>query len=150
MNTQRNIVVHYHLFKNAGTSVDHLLRKNFSDKWHSFDGNSAGDIINTKELEGVIAAKAEMLAFSSHQIIPPLPVGDFTVYPIVFLRDPIDRIKSAYLFEWKKQLVIVSSRKIFFYNTEKEKNDATPSMIIDIRYAPIFFSIIYRRVRLLK
>ena len=36
-------------------------------------------------------------------------------------------------FEWKKQLVIVSSRKIFFYNTEKEKNDATPSMIIDIR-----------------
>lgn len=53
-------------------------------------------------------------------------------------------------FEWKKQLVIVSSRKIFFYNTEKEKNDATPSMIIDIRYAPIFFSIIYRRVRLLK
>ena len=104
MNTQRNIVVHYHLFKNAGTSVDHLLRKNFPDKWHSFDGNSAGDIINTEELEGVIAAKAEMLAFSSHQIIPPLPVGDFTVYPIVFLRDPIDRIKSAYLFEWKKQL----------------------------------------------
>ena len=41
-------------------------------------------------------------------------------------------------FEWKKQLVIVSSRKIFFYNTEKEKNDATPSMIIDIRYVPTF------------
>ena len=36
--------------------------------------------------------------------------------------------------EWKKQLVIVSSRKIFFYNTEKDKSDATPSMILDIRY----------------
>lgn len=35
-------------------------------------------------------------------------------------------------FEWKKQLVIVSSRKIFFYNTEKDKSDATPSMILDI------------------
>ncbi|XP_066926217.1 rho-associated protein kinase 2-like isoform X1 [Clytia hemisphaerica] len=40
--------------------------------------------------------------------------------------------KKKRRFEWKKQLVVVSSRKIFFYNTEKAKNEATPSMILDI------------------
>lgn len=100
----RNIIVHYHIFKNAGTSVDHLLRKNFGDKWGAFDGDSPGHIITTKELEKTIENAPGKLAFSSHQIVPPLPVVDGMVFPIVFLRDPIDRIKSAYLFEWKKQL----------------------------------------------
>lgn len=102
--SRRNIVVHYHIFKNAGTSVDHLLRKNFGEKWQTFDGDSPGHIITTEELEKTIASSPDKLAFSSHQIVPPLPEVDGEVYPIVFLRDPIDRIKSAYLFEWKKQL----------------------------------------------
>lgn len=100
----RNIVVHYHIFKNAGTSVDHLLRKNFGDKWGAFDGDTPGHIITTKELENTIETAQDKIAFSSHQIVPPLPEVEGKIYPIVFLRDPIDRIKSAYLFEWKKQL----------------------------------------------
>jgi len=71
MSKERNVIVHYHLFKNAGSSVDQLLKMNFSDQWMAFDGETQIDV---------------------------------NVYPIVFLRDPIDRIKSAYLFEWKKQL----------------------------------------------
>ena len=100
----RNVIVHYHIFKNAGTSVDHLLKKNFGEKWGSFDGDSPGHIITTAELEKTINNAPDTVAFSSHQIVPPLPQVEGTVYPIVFLRDPIDRIKSAYLFEWKKQL----------------------------------------------
>ncbi|MEM7259062.1 MAG: sulfotransferase family 2 domain-containing protein [Pseudomonadota bacterium] len=101
---KRSVIVHYHIFKNAGTSVDHLLRKNFGERWGSFDGDSPGHIITTNELEAVIESSPDQVAFSSHQIVPPLPQVDADIYPIVFLRDPIDRIKSAYLFEWKKQL----------------------------------------------
>ncbi len=104
MSTVRNVIVHYHLFKNAGTSIDHLLRRNFPDRWMSYDGETPGCIIAASELARLIDDNPGHVAFSSHQIVPPLPVVDANIFPIVFLRDPIDRIKSAYLFEWKKQL----------------------------------------------
>ena len=104
MNDKRNVIVHYHLFKNAGSSVDLLLKQNFADEWMAYDGELPNAIIGCQELEKLILDKPDVRAFSSHQIIPPLPDIDVNIYPIVFLRDPIDRIKSAYLFEWKKQL----------------------------------------------
>ncbi len=104
MGNSQNIIVHYHLFKNAGTSVDHLLKRNFGDKWIGFDGESPGSIITTEALENTINSTPDKLVFSSHQIVPPLPDVGKNVFPVVFLRDPVDRIKSAYLFEWKKQL----------------------------------------------
>jgi len=45
-----------------------------------------------------------------------------------------DTRKKSKRYEWKKQLVVASSRKIFFYNTEQDKVSATPSMILDIWY----------------
>lgn len=104
MSIQRNVIVHYHLFKNAGSSIDHLLKFNFDDKWMAYDSDSANGIIPCEGLEKLIAENPEINAFSSHQIIPPLPKIDGNVYPIVVLRDPIDRVKSAYLFEQQKQL----------------------------------------------
>ncbi|XP_012554647.2 rho-associated protein kinase 2 isoform X1 [Hydra vulgaris] len=35
-------------------------------------------------------------------------------------------------FEWKKQYVVVSRQKIFFFNNEQDKATNTPSMILDI------------------
>lgn len=101
---QSNIIVHYHLFKNAGTSVDHLLKRNFGEQWMAYDGETPGAIITAAELAGLVRSNPQRIAFSSHQIVPPLPDVEANVYPVVFVRDPIDRIKSAYLFEWKKQL----------------------------------------------
>lgn len=109
----RNIIVHYHIFKNAGSSVDQLLRKNFGSNWTAFDGETPGSIISSDELAKTIESQPQTVAFSSHQIVPPLPRVDANVYPIVFLRDPIDRIKSAYLFEWKKQLGLEEPKGTF-------------------------------------
>lgn len=33
---------------------------------------------------------------------------------------------------WKKQFIVVSSKKIFFYNSENDKMAADPIMVIDI------------------
>ncbi len=117
---QRNIIVHYHIFKNAGSSVDQLLKKNFGDQWVGFDGDKPGSVITANALEDRIVNSPEKIAFSSHQIVPPMPQVDANVYPIVFLRDPIDRIKSAYLFEWKKQLGL-DAPKGSFVEFVKEK-----------------------------
>ncbi len=35
--TQKVIVAHYHLFKNAGTSVDAILAKNFGSNWSKIE-----------------------------------------------------------------------------------------------------------------
>jgi len=104
MSSQRNLIVHYHLFKNAGSSIDHLLKFNFGNRWMAYDSDKANGIISREGLEKLIADNPEIDAFSSHQILPPIPEIDGNVYPIVILRDPIDRVKSAYLFEQQKQL----------------------------------------------
>ena len=102
--SQRKILLHYHLFKNAGSSVDRMLKESFGDCWANYDKSGPGCKISSLEMAEYIEAHPELRAVSSHQVVPPLPVGSFEVMPVVFLRDPIDRIKSAYLFEWQKQL----------------------------------------------
>ena len=101
--SQRKIILHLHLFKNAGTSIDRILSENFGSRWMAYDGEQPGEILCAERFEEVILAHPEIEAFSSHQLVPPLPDTDLFVFPIVFIRHPIERIKSAYLFEWKKQ-----------------------------------------------
>jgi hypothetical protein len=93
----RNIIVHYHIFKNAGTTIDSILQQSFPDLWVPFDLSSPGASINQVELEGFIRANPKVKVFSSHQARLPAPVSaNFRVYPLVFLRHPIDRIASIY------------------------------------------------------
>ncbi|WP_346839860.1 sulfotransferase family 2 domain-containing protein [Microbulbifer sp. SAOS-129_SWC] len=100
----RKLILHYHLFKNAGSSIDEILKGSFGDSWTSFDKDTASAKILPAEMRAFIDENPQVRAVSSHQVMPPLPQGDFEVFPIVFLRHPLDRVRSAYLFEWKKQL----------------------------------------------
>jgi len=99
----RTIILHYHLFKNAGTSLDRILQKNFGDGWVTaeFEGKG-GD--NSGAVADWIASTPDAVAYSSHTMLGPVPqVDGVRVVPIVLLRDPIERIKSAYRFERKQQ-----------------------------------------------
>ena len=100
---KRRVIVHYHIFKNAGTSVDRMLKESFGDAWASWDTDNPGGKISPAELEAFLLEHPHLMAMSSHQIVPPLPDRKLDVFPIVFLRHPIDRAYSAYLFEWQKQ-----------------------------------------------
>ena len=95
------LILHYHLFKNAGTSVDQMLKKNFGDKWDhaEFRGPGAGKTTNKPLVEAHLKERPHLLAFSSHTALLPLPEIDQPVFPIFFIRHPIDRVKSAYSFE---------------------------------------------------
>jgi len=184
----RHVAIHYHLFKNAGSSIDKILENGFGANWISFDPKP-DRLLSAQDLIAVIDAHPAASAFSSHLIVPPAPsraaaaadprrtdtastsdaavakadagtdkggnadddivaasdaasdvasdvasdaasdaaldeaaevvtggetaapadapkhtvLTPFRVHPIVVLRDPILRVRSAYLFEWQKQ-----------------------------------------------
>ena len=100
--SSRNVILHFHLFKNAGTSLDALLKENFPAQWltKEFDSNKA---LNHLQLVDWIKQNPEAICFSSHTAkLPPPEIDGVNIYPLIFMRHPIDRIASVYLFE-KKQ-----------------------------------------------
>jgi hypothetical protein len=96
----RQIIVHYHIFKNAGSTIDHILQNNFQNAWLPFDSTQAHSKITPKELETFILGHPGARAISSHNAILPVPqIPGVSIAPIVFLRHPLDRIRSIYDFE---------------------------------------------------
>ncbi len=96
---QRTVVLHYHLFKNAGTSLDEILKRNFGARWVTREFSMTGGD-NSAELAKWITEEEDAVAFSTHTGIGPVPeVPGVRIVTIMLLRDPISRIRSAYRFE---------------------------------------------------
>ena len=69
----RSVILHYHLFKNAGTSLDESFKANFeSNQWVTQEFSSEAHK-NQKQLRSWIAESVNAKCFSSHtaQLPPP-------------------------------------------------------------------------------
>jgi hypothetical protein len=96
----RTVLLHYHLFKNAGTSLDEVLKHNFGAGWVTREFERRTNAQHRKEIAQWIQEFPTAQAFSSHTLEAPPPViADTKVLPLVFIRHPLDRIASAYAFE---------------------------------------------------
>jgi hypothetical protein len=95
----RHIIIHYHIFKNAGTSIDRSLADSFGEEWRRFDHPIGWRNITTADLLAFLRARPPLKAFSSHHLRWPQPsTADIRPYPLVFVRHPIDRIASMYYY----------------------------------------------------
>ena len=97
---KRCVIIHYHLFKNAGTSVDAILKQNFGPRWASqeYAPQRRGDM--AASVRAFLLEQPDLVALSSHTLLlPPPDVPGVEIFPIIFVRHPLDRIKSAYAFE---------------------------------------------------
>ena len=94
--TNRCVLVHYHIFKNAGSSVDFALQRSFGSRWATFEGCHAHDVQTSEQLGQFLESRPELCAVSSHLARPPLPFSGCR--PIVFLRHPLLRARSVYEF----------------------------------------------------
>ena len=103
VNSTKTIVLHYHLFKNAGTSIDSCFKDSLNDgEWitREFTGSL---VKKRKDLRDWIRNNTEAKCFSSHTAaLPPPQIDDVNILPIIFIRHPLDRIASAYAFEEKQ------------------------------------------------
>ena len=96
---QRTVLVHYHIFKNAGTSFNHALEQAFGERFLEYD-LPGGHVINSEMLKMFILMHPAMVAVSGHHIAMPTPeTEEIQVISSVLLRRPLSRIRSIYEFE---------------------------------------------------
>lgn len=93
------LILHHHIFKNAGMSIDYSLKKYFGNSWSALEGAHARDIVSESDLWGFIKDRPTLSAISSHTLRPIAHAKN--IFPIVFIRHPVLRARSVYLFTKK-------------------------------------------------
>jgi len=94
----RTVVLHYHLFKNAGSSLDASFQRLFPGRWVTREFDDGPEQLD--RVAAWIEQEHDAVVFSSHTaLLPPPQLPDVQVLPVIFVRHPLDRIASAYAFE---------------------------------------------------
>lgn len=109
---KRDIIVHTHIFKNAGSSFDSSLGENFAEDF--VDHRDDADIVKGKQdyLEKYLNEHTSVKAFSSHSIhFKPQNTESLTLHNVYMLRHPIERIKSVFSFEKKQEPITTKGAK---------------------------------------
>lgn len=100
----RNIILHGHIFKNAGSSFDWSLSRQFADNFLDHRDDKAMREQRAKHLAEVVEKHPHMQALSSHHLCYPRPdIDDVVFHPVYLLRHPIERIDSVYAFERRQK-----------------------------------------------
>jgi hypothetical protein len=95
----RHVILHYHLFKNSGSSVDAILEEKFSNQMAYIHGRTPSSTVTNEDLFSFLRANPDVRAVSSHHLRPPKPQSDnFVFFDIIFVRHPLDRLRSMYEF----------------------------------------------------
>jgi len=91
------------LFKNAGSTIDWALKKNFGS---SFVDHRQDDLMRqgASYLGPYLEKKLKASALSTHHLVLPLPELENTrLLVMTMFRDPIERVTSVYNFERKQK-----------------------------------------------
>jgi hypothetical protein len=93
----RFVFLHYHFFKNAGTTIEEILAHSFFENYARLDTDDFDGAVGQAELVSFLDGHPGMKAVSSHQFRYPVPAAPGYIFlDLCFLRDPIDRIRSMY------------------------------------------------------
>jgi len=109
---KRSVCVHFHIFKNAGSTVDWAFERKLGRAFRTVDGDAPGDRLGPREIERFVHEHPSTRYLSSHQFRFPLPVMKrVEFFPIFFIRHPIDRALSVYAFEKRQGGITPGSRR---------------------------------------
>jgi hypothetical protein len=102
--SMRHILLHGHLFKNAGTSLDWSLRRSLGQGFCEHREDAA---MRAEPAEQMTAALSDpdLQALSSHNLpVPPPAISGVRFHTLFLLRDPVARALSIYAFERSQQV----------------------------------------------
>ena len=105
MTEKKPLLVHFHIMKNAGGTVEWILEKNFGKNFAMTQYEiSKEKTFPLTVLLDYLGQSSEIKAFSSQMIRYPLPSSPlYDFLPIIFIRHPIDRAFSLYYFFKRKE-----------------------------------------------
>lgn len=96
----RNILVHGHIFKNAGTTLDWCLKRHFGSGFLDHRDDKPMRTDGADYLGPFLLSNPKLMAISSHHLCYPLPeLTGVTLHAIYLFRHPIERVLSVYEFE---------------------------------------------------
>lgn len=94
------LLIHYHIFKNAGSSFEWALEKAFGKELQRYDSPSPGGFLTGRDLARYLDTHVRVKALASHQAAPPAPlIKGRRVLSSILIRDPVARVRSIYAFE---------------------------------------------------
>jgi hypothetical protein len=97
---KRKVIIHKHLFKNAGTTFDWSLSKNYGEGFYDHRDDKLMRQQGEPYLLNFLNEHPTIKALSSHHIWFRFSKNnDIELIPVYLLRHPIERIKSVYKFE---------------------------------------------------
>jgi hypothetical protein len=93
----RFVVVHYHFFKNAGSTIESILEREFGGEFATLHGLTADTELDNDELSVFLSAHHDIKAVSSHHLrYPLLNIKNVVIFDLCFIRHPLDRLQSMY------------------------------------------------------
>lgn len=97
----RPILLHCHLFKNAGTSIDGALQRSFGTGFVDHRDDNAMAAGGMPYIDRLLTQNSQLIAVSSHQMPfdPDYKSGTRSIWYLVMLREPIARALSVYHYE---------------------------------------------------
>ena len=97
---KKPFLIHYHIFKNAGTSFEWALQQAFGSGFQLLDQPFHDGFVSRRDITRCALKNAKIRAISSHHAAPPPPrIVQRDVLTSILIRDPIARIRSIYCFE---------------------------------------------------
>jgi hypothetical protein len=96
---KRHVIIHYHIFKNAGTTIYFILKRNFGKRVASLESDRVNGVLTNDVLVDFLTKHPKIEAVTSHHLRPPKPEHEqFIFHDILFLRNPLARLSSMYDF----------------------------------------------------
>ena len=101
----RKVLKHYHIFKNSGSTFEAILKRNYGKTFKSFDTAPGEKPLLQDSLAQIIQNTPTIRAYSSHTTRLPVPeIEGVTLFPVLFVREPLLRTRSVYQFLGKLTL----------------------------------------------
>ena len=97
VSSDRFVLLHYHIFKNAGSTIEDAMRRFFGKRFATLHGPNPNSILRGEHVAAFLASHPEIAAISSHHVKYPKPVAPgMIVFDLCVFRDPLERLRSVY------------------------------------------------------
>jgi len=125
----RYVVIHYHIFKNGGTTVETILEREFREGFATLHGPDADATLTGSDLVEFLPAHPNVSAVSSHHLRYPKPdIPHIVLFDCCFLRHPLARLHSYYTHLSRTEALRESAGEFM-----ERLMDAAPHQISDVQ-----------------